>query len=263
MDKVWVIIRKEWAEVFKNKFVLFSVAFMPLLFTAIPLAILYSMRNATPEEALGLSEIPAEFALMCGDLGGAACAQFVIVSQFLMLFLLMPVIIPVTIASYSIVGEKRTRTLEPLLATPIRTLELLAGKALGAALPAVFVTWVSYTLFVIGAMVITGNPALAELLLRPLWLLAIAVVGPLLAVAAVSMAVMVSSRVNDPRVAEQVSALVMLPVLGFFMAQTFGVITINQTLILWLALLLLAVDAGLLALAIQLFQRETILTRWK
>ncbi|MBI3159832.1 MAG: ABC transporter permease subunit [Chloroflexi bacterium] len=263
MDKVWVIIRKEWAEVFKNKFVLFTVAFMPLLFTAIPLVILYTMRSASPEEALGLGEIPPEFALVCGDLAGAACAQFVIVSQFLMLFLLMPVIIPVTIASYSIVGEKRTRTLEPLLATPISTLELLAGKALGAALPAVIVTWGAYALFVAGALLVTGNPALAGLLLKPLWLLAIAVVGPLLAVAAVSMAVMVSSRVNDPRVAEQVSALVMLPVLGFFMAQTFGLITINQTLILWLALLLLAVDAGLLALAIQLFQRETILTRWK
>ncbi|TAK12676.1 MAG: ABC transporter permease [Anaerolineae bacterium] len=263
MTKIWTMIRKEWAEVFKNKFVLFSVAFMPLLFTAIPLGVLYSMRGATAAEALGLSEVPAEMTALCGDLAGAECAQFMIVSQFLMLFLLMPVIIPVTIASYSIVGEKRTRTLEPLLAAPISTLELLAGKALGAAIPAVAVTWGAYIIFMVGTILITGSPALTTLLLKPLWLLAMVVVGPLLSVAAVSMAVMVSSRVNDPRVAEQVSALVMLPVLGLFMAQTAGFIQLNQGFVLWLALILAVIDAGLLALAIQLFQRETILTRWK
>ena len=40
MSKVWVIVRKEWSEVFKNKMVLFAVAFLPLLFTAMPLGIL-------------------------------------------------------------------------------------------------------------------------------------------------------------------------------------------------------------------------------
>lgn len=263
MDKVWVMVRKEWAEVFKNRFVFFSVAFMPLLFVAIPLGVLYTMRGASPEQALGLSEIPPEFLEMCGGLAGADCAQFFLVSQFLMLFLLMPVIIPVTIASYSIVGEKRTRTLEPLLAAPISTLQLLAGKALGAALPAVLVTWGAYGVFVAGAVLITGSSAIAGQLLKPLWLLAIAVVGPLLSVAAVSLAVMVSSRVNDPRVAEQISALVMLPVLGIFMGQTFGLIQVNQSVVVWMALILVLVDAALLALAIQLFQRETILTRWK
>jgi len=42
-----------------------------------------------------------------------------------------------------------------------------------------------------------------------------------------------------------------------------GLIIINQTIILWMALALVIIDAGLIAFATQLFQREAILTRWK
>jgi len=41
MDKVRVIVRKEWSEVFKNRMVLFSVSFLPLVLTALPLFALY------------------------------------------------------------------------------------------------------------------------------------------------------------------------------------------------------------------------------
>ena len=73
----------------------------------------------------------------------------------------------------------------------------------------------------------------------------------------------ISSRVNDPRVAEQLSALVMLPVLALFMGQIFGAVLLNLQLMLYIALGLIVVDAVLLFFATQLFQRETILTRWK
>jgi ABC-2 type transport system permease protein len=79
----------------------------------------------------------------------------------------------------------------------------------------------------------------------------------------VSVAVMVSSRANDPRVAEQMSMLVVLPLLGLFLGQILGLVLINQTVILWMALALVVVDAGLVLFATHLFERETILTRWR
>jgi ABC-2 type transport system permease protein len=177
--------------------------------------------------------------------------------------MLMPLAIPVTIASYSIVGEKTTRTLEPVLATPVTTLELLTGKALAAAIPGVGVTWIGFVVFAFGARLIATSPVVVARLTDPLWLMAIFIVGPLLAIASVSVAVMVSSRTNDPRVAEQLSMLVILPLLAVFFAQIAGLFFINETLILWMAVALVLIDAGLLAFATQLFQRETILTRWK
>jgi ABC-2 type transport system permease protein len=89
------------------------------------------------------------------------------------------------------------------------------------------------------------------------------VLGPLLSIASVSVAVMVSSRANDPRVAEQLSMLVMIPLLGLFFGQVMGLILIDKTMVLWMALVLVLIDAGLIAFATQLFQRESILTRWK
>ena len=111
MRKVWVIARKEWAEVFKNRFVLFTVVFLPLIMTALPLVILYSM--GSPDEMAGFSaaDMPASFADLCEGLSGETCGQYFIVSQFMLLFMLMPLAIPATFASYSIVGEKTTRTL--------------------------------------------------------------------------------------------------------------------------------------------------------
>jgi ABC-2 type transport system permease protein len=265
MDKFWEITRKEWSEVFKNKMVLFAVVFMPLLFTAIPLFILGSMGGL--EDAAGAvassGDVPQEFMGFCEGLSGLECTQFFIVSQFLVLFLMMPIIIPVTIASYSIVGEKSTRTLEPLLATPITTIELLFGKALAAALPALGATWLSYALFVTGSIFLTTGPEVTAKFFEPVWLLAIFVVAPLLSIAGVSIAVMISSRVNDPRVAEQLSSLVVLPLLAIFVGQSFGLIQLNETLIVWVALVLALIDAALLYFATQLFQRENILTRWK
>jgi ABC-2 type transport system permease protein len=102
-----------------------------------------------------------------------------------------------------------------------------------------------------------------ERVLDPQWLLAIFIVGPLLAAAAVSVAVIVSSRANDPRVAEQLSMLVILPLLGLFFGQIAGLFYINQQVVLYMAIGLVVIDAVLLFFATQLFERETILTRWK
>lgn len=263
MSKVWTIVRKEWAEVFKNRFVLFTVGFMPLMLTALPLIILYAMRSSGGLSGFSAADMPGGFEAFCGEMNIDDCGGYYFVSQFMLLFMLMPLAIPVTIASYSIVGEKATRTLEPVLATPITTLELLAGKGLAAAIPAITATWLGFGVFAIGARLLTDNAAVVARLVDPLWLLAIFVVGPLLAVAAVSVAVMVSSRANDPRVAEQLSMLVILPLLALFFGQITGFIFINESLIAWMALALVVVDTGLVAFATHLFQRETILTRWK
>jgi ABC-2 type transport system permease protein len=257
-----VIARKEWAEVFKNRFVLFTVAFLPLFLTALPL-IMMGLTGSSGEMGEFTDELPEGFMELCAGLDGAECSQYFLVSQFLLLFMLLPLAIPVTIASYSIVGEKTTHTLEPVLATPIKTIELLAGKALAAVLPAVIATWGGFLIFVIGALILSVGPGVVDRIIDPLWLMTTFIVGPLLSIASVSVAVMVSSRANDPRVAEQLSMLVMIPLLGLFFGQVMGLIFINENLVLWMAIALVVIDAGLIVFATQLFQRETILTRWK
>jgi len=264
MEKIQEIIKKEWSEVFKNRLVLGSVILMPLIFTIMPLVILNSMQGGADIEVAEMaSDMPEQFSVMCEGLSSATCGQFFILLQFLSLFLLMPMMIPVTIASYSIVGEKNTRTLEPVLATPITTLELLIGKALAGVIPALANTWLTYGVVVLGTFFIAADKALVGAIISPIWLIAIFAISALLSVAGVSLSIMISSRVNDPRAAEQLSSLVVIPLLAIFMGQSFGFIQFDLTLVIWATFGMLVLDTVLLYFAIQLFQRETTLTRWK
>ena len=263
MRKIKTIIRKEWAEVFRNRMVLFSVIFLPLIMTAIPLGILFAMRGDTSMQDFS-SQIPQQFEAFCPpNLSGGECFQVFMVSQFMVLFMLLPLAIPATISAYSIVGEKTTRSLEPLLATPITTIELLAGKSLAALIPAVLVTFLAFGVYALGAWILIPNRALFLAMMDVRWLLAIFVVGPLMALMAVNLSVIISSRVNDPRVAEQLSMVVIVPVLGIFFGQIAGLFVLNSQLVLIIAVILVVLDALLIYLSVGLFQRETILTRWK
>jgi ABC-2 type transport system permease protein len=263
-QRIRTIIDKEWAEVFKNRLVLFTISLMPLIFTVLPLGILYGTGAASGGDLSGdVADLPQQFIAQCGGAPPGECLQIFILNQFLLLFMMMPLIIPVSIAAYSVVGEKTTHSLEPLLATPISTGELLLGKGLAAAVPAVLATWLAYLVFVLAAPLVGAGPAVMAHLLSPVWLLAILVVGPLASVMAVNFAIMVSSRVNDPRAAEQMAAVIIVPVLVVLFGQLGGLIVLNVGFVLGTILLVAAIDAALVALAVRVFEREAILTRWK
>lgn len=262
MDKIRTIIEKEWAEVFKNRLVLFTVAFLPLILTALPLVTVGSL-GAIDEGSSEMSELPdAIFGDLCVGLGESACVQLYMLTIYLLLFMILPVMIPVSISAYSIVGEKTTRSLEPLLATPITTTELLIGKTVAAMIPAVVVTWLAFGLFLLGSWFLVPVEVFSRLL-APLWMIAIFVVGPLLALMAVNIAIMISSRVNDPRVAEQLSGAVVLPIILLVVGQSTGIFVIDQQFILIFGFIVLLLDVLLAYFGRQMFERETILTRWK
>lgn len=262
--RVLAIIDKEWAEAFKNRMVVFTVGLLPVLFAFLPLILIFVFQNAWPENSRssgpppGLANDPA--------FQGLDERNFMLaflVNRFMLFYLIMPLAIPVTIAAYSVVGEKREKSLEPLLATPITVNELLWGKSLAAALPGIAATWVGYTVYAVLARLLIESDRVYATIVNPMWLFALIVVAPLMSVLAVNVGLIVSSRVNDPRAAEQLSMFVILPVLALFFAQMAGVMLVNLQTMMGLAVVLALVDAGLIRLGARLFQRETILTRWK
>ncbi len=261
MDKIWTIVDKEWAEVFKNRIVLYTATFLPLFLTALPLIILYSIVKGSALD-LGMAP-PPQYESLCSGLTAAQCTQVLVMKQFLALFLMIPVALPAAISAYSIVGEKTTRCLEPLLATPIETAELIAGKGLASAIPAIGATWLAFAVFAIGTRILVSSGAVFAHIVDAAWLFLVLVVGPLMAVASVLLTIIVSSRVSDPRTAEQISMLIIVPVLGLFFGQLSGLFMLNARVILAAAAVLVAVDAGLVWLGVRLFQREVILTQWR
>ena len=263
MRKINTIIRKEWAEVFKNRMVFFTTAFLPLILTAIPLVIMFVLRQEVNMQGAA-GTIPEQFRSICPpNLESGECLQVFLVNQFVFLFMILPLAIPATISAYSIVGEKTTHSLEPLLATPITTAQLLMGKGLAAAVPAVLATYAAFGLYAFGAWRLIENPQVFHAIMDIRWLLGIIIVGPLMAMLAVSFSIIVSSRVNDPRVAEQISMIIIVPLIAMVIGQMTGLFLINRQIIIYATILLIIADIILVYLSVQLFQRETILTRWK
>ena len=195
-------------------------------------------------------------------LGPEAAVQAWIFQQFLVLLVLTPVAGSMSVAAYSVIGEKQARTLEPLLATPLTTFELLAAKVLGSLVPALALTIACYGLYV-GGVAIFAQPGAFRALFTPRSVGIVFVLGPLAALAALQLAVCVSSRVNDARSAQQIGALIILPVAGLLVMQLTGNFVLTVPFIAFLALALTGVNAALMLLGIALFDRESILTRWK
>ncbi len=86
--------------------------------------------------------------------------------------------------------------------------------------------------------------------------------SPSLALLMVAATVAISGRVNDPRTAQQVAAVVVVPILALFVAQLLGVVILTPLLAFIASVALAFLAALAFAGAIALFDRENILTRW-
>ncbi|MEP6681418.1 MAG: ABC transporter permease, partial [Chloroflexota bacterium] len=150
---------------------------------------------------------------------------------------------------------------EPQLATPMEVSELLAGKAIAAALPAVLATWGVFLAYglINGAI---ADPILTRLIFSDTWKVAMVTLVPLICLFSVLLGIVVSSRVTDARTAQQIGGFVVIPIIGVAVAQFFGgtaSFSFQQVLIGDLVVALL-IGLGLI-FGSWVFDREAILTR--
>jgi ABC-2 type transport system permease protein len=260
MNKSLVILRREWLELKRQRGLLLGISLMPALITLIPVIITYMVRHLpeTFQQPLPFEKInPALFGMTMVER-----QQTFIGQTFAVLLLLIPLIVPSIIASFSIIGEKLARTLEPVLATPVTTGELLFGKCLAAGIPAVIITWICGAMFVTGLSLVTVSRRVFIAVVSPGWLILLILCVPLIVMIAVTAMVAISSRVNDPRTAQQISAVAVIPVLTIFFGQLAGVLIVSPLFALVAAVILAVLALASISLATRLFQREVILTRW-
>lgn len=267
MRRVRALLAKELAELARHPGIFAPAVLTGLVALSMPFVLAVGVPFFTGEllSASGDVQLAEELyreqpAMRVLDAEGAIQAW--LFQQFLIFLALAPVAASMTVAAHGIVGEKQARTLEPLLATPISTTELLGAKILAAFLPALVLTITISGLYVAGIATM-ARPGVASALIAPASLLIMGVIGPLASLAALQLAVCVSSRVNDVRAAQQVGALVILPMAALLVLQLLGTVRVTLPLLLIAIAGLLLVNAVLLWLGTLLFDREAILTRWK
>ncbi len=259
--RIWVVIEKEWTELHRNKMIIWTMILVPLLIVAMIVGTDYMLiRFEAQGRDTDADEMPIPPQLKHLPTFEAMLVQMN--EQFMFYLFMIPMMLPVYIAAFSIIGEKQTKTLEPLLATPITTWELLAGKSVAATVPAVVISWVGYTLALLGLWLIVPPTVLAYAA-RAVWMLSMLLLSPLLALLSVLSGVIVSSRVNDPRTAQQITGLFVVPIIGLSLVALAGWILVSVQMVIYAAMVTALIDLVVLRFAVKIFQRETILTRWK
>src|SRR3954462_1020321 len=257
---VWTVLQREWFETVRNRLLMSTILLPPILLTVAPVVLTAAVgASALPPELEQqvLAQRPEGASFTPGELAGAFAVQ-----QFLVFFLLMPAYIPLSIATFSIIGEKQARSLEPVLAAPIRTSELLSSKAIAALVPGVLAGWVTYVTFVTLASVIYG-PALFGVVTDASWLVGVFLLGPAVGLSSVVAGVIVSSRVNDPRVAQQVGGVIVVPIVAVTLLQATGTLLVGAPGYFLMTVIVLIVSVIGLRIGVRLFDREAILTRWR
>jgi ABC-2 type transport system permease protein len=256
---IGAVIGKELRDLLTNRLLIGAVAFPALIFAAIPTGIVAFIQvNDLDPAQMGQIQ---DYISMFPDLPPKLAAQGFIVMNFMAYFLLIPAMVPMAIATQSVIGEKTARSLEPQLATPMEVSELLIGKAIASAMPAILATWIVFALYglVNGAV---ADPRLTNLIFNDVWRVAMISLVPLICLLSVLLGIIVSSRVNDARTAQQLGSFIVIPIIaiavaGFFSGQ--ASFSMQQVII---GDLVVAVLIGLaLAAGNWIFEREQILTR--
>ena len=133
---------------------------------------------------------------------------------------------------------------------------------LAALVFALALTWFAAGLYVAGILAL-AEPGVWRSLLGTRMVILFGILGPLVELATLQVSVIVSSRAHDPRSAQQLTSLIILPITAVFIAQLIGAFIIGPGALMLGALGCLILNGLLLWMGVQVFQRETILTRWK
>ncbi len=234
--RIRAVMRKEFQEYRRNRFIIYTMGTLPLIFTALPVISLFSISNSTPPSVVRTQ-----------------------VAITLLLLLVIPVVLPATIAAYSVIGERDQGTLEPLLTTPVSREEFLLGKSLAATIPTVGVAYGFFIVLVV-AIRLGASSVVAHAVWQPSWFLAELLFAPLLAAWSVWVGTAISARSSDVRVAQQLGTLASLPALVLPLLMSLQVFKPTATVAVVIAVALAVIDIGAWRIVSKMFDRERLIT---
>jgi len=262
------ILLKEWQFLFSDINTTLLVTLLPLLIIGQLVLYVWLAVNFTGESALNISifknaltnlqRATPEVTL----LSGSEQFQVLLLSQFSFFMLLIPIMISISVATFSIVDEKLSGSLEALLATPVKTWELLMGKALAGAIPSLLVTWICSGIFLLVVQGM-GWGYLLEMVTTPVWFISLFLFTPAVTVLSFLLGVIGSSKAKDAKSAQNLVIVIVLPVLALIAVQITGLIWFTTLSALLLVLGIALADLMVLRISVKLFQRESIVVRWR
>ena len=240
-ENSWNVVSKDFA-IFKNKkSILYTLTILPFAVGIGFTIFLLLIHNASP----------SPYSTYIPTFNG-----------LLFWFIILATVIPTAVASYSIVGEKIEKTLEPLLATPLTNGEIILGKILSAFIPSILATYLGAFIFMIGIDILTFQQL--GYILYPNWTAAVFLVlaTPLACVFGTEFNTLISIRVSDARTAQSYGGAIYFPLLVVFILGEAGYISLDIKTILIFSVILVLIDIIIFFINKTLFKREEMITRF-
>jgi ABC-type Na+ efflux pump permease subunit len=267
VDKVLLVFRKDWLEVRRNWQIMAPIVILPLIISvALPSLILLIPGSVGRSNIQGLGALAANLpasvqAELAGLTEGQTIVYLMLVYIFAPFFLLIPAMTSSVIASDSFAGEKERKTIEGLLATPLSDGELMGGKIMVAFVPSMIVTLLSFTVYTVIIDALSFGTFHRLIMPNINWVLIIFLLAPAIAIAGIAITVIVSARVRGFREAQQLSILIILPIMALVVGQVFGLLLLIPVVILILFAIFVVIDVIILKIGLSMFEREEILSR--
>jgi len=255
------VLSKEWSVMSSSFGSLLYLVLFPLLITGQAVLIIWLVARFVPAGDAIATLVHSEEAA-AASWSAVDALRLLLVRQFNVFVLIVPAMIANVFSTQSIVEEKITQTLEPLLATPVRTWELVTGKALSGAVPAVASTWLCAGAF-IGALYGLGWGFLVPVALNATWLISVIALAPAVAVLSFVLGVIGSSRAADTKGAQNISVVLFLPLIVLMVLQVTGLVWFTPATMGAVAAGFFLLAAGMVCVAVRLFARESIIVRWR
>jgi ABC-type Na+ efflux pump permease subunit len=223
--KALLLARREIVEQYSDR----AAIVRALVLLALPIVLIQLNRiQSAPDEVILV------FALQAGLLPGATA---------------------INAAAGSFAAEKEAQTLVPLLAAPIRDLEIVAGKLIGVVVPAAALAMVSLLTYYVAASRRFGAGRIAQVL-DPLTMGELFGLSVLFILTLGSWVMVVSARVPSQRAAQQVAGLVLAGVVVGLTALSSVIQSVPTGLVAGGVAAVLASDFVALQLARRLWNRE-------
>jgi ABC-type Na+ efflux pump permease subunit len=240
------LINKDLNEITSSKQVILPMTIVPILLTVIiPLAVLIGAcfigndSNTLRQFGSLIKKLPPEYAAYNP---AQLLIKIIINYMFPSYFLIIPIMCSGIIGASSFVGEKEHKTMETLLYTPISMEQLLRAKILGVFIPSYIITLFSFVAF--GIIINIGGFTYFNRLIFPdiKWLIIILWITPAINLLSLVFTVMVSAKSRTFQEAQQVSGLLVLPVVLILVGQMTGVLLISTLAMVIAGLVLLILD---------------------
>ncbi len=255
------IAKKDWIEVRTNKELLLPLLLLPALlsiFLPLVFALVMPLDPGTPEEILAM-RIAFSIAY---DVPDAGVAILMMANSMLKPYILIiPTMVAMIIASDSIAGEKERKTIESFLVLPLTDREIVVGKVLGALVPSLVASWVSFLLMGL-TLNIAGRPSLGNHLVifeDPSWWLMNCLLVTILSFMSTLFMVLISAKVRNVKAAQQYAVVGIIPIVGLVISGLSQVFLLDVNGILIVSGILGGIVAGLTFLTTRQLNRENLI----